>query len=126
MLGISVSGVVAIWLFGAWIFRIAFGEDYGPGADYAWKLALATVPFALGNLLLFHHLARARWLFAVVVAGALAFEAVCLSLVHGSPEQFAIVLGAAGCLGAIGLVPPGGWELLRRRMSGPKKGLETR
>jgi O-antigen/teichoic acid export membrane protein len=123
---IAAAGVLTISLFGSAVIRIAFGAEYLPAADYAWMLALATLPLAVINMLLFHHLARSRWRFAVVIAVSLTIEVVGLAALHDSPEQFALVLGAAGCIGVIGLIPTGGWELLRIGRRRPAESTEPR
>jgi O-antigen/teichoic acid export membrane protein len=109
---LAVAGVVGIWLLGEPAFRILYGSDYPDAHLYAWKIALATVPFTVVNLLLHHGFARRHNRFVVVLAAAAVAQLVGLAVVADTPDGYAAVLGIVASVAAVALLPAGGWRYL--------------
>jgi O-antigen/teichoic acid export membrane protein len=109
---LALAGVVGIWLFGVPVFRVLYGSQYPDAHEYAWKIALATVPFAIVNLLLHHNFARNHNRFAIVLVIAMLSEVLALTFGPHTPTAYAVVLGLISSGAAIALLPAGGWRFL--------------
>jgi O-antigen/teichoic acid export membrane protein len=109
---LATAGVVGIYVFGEPVFRVLYGSEYPDAHRYAWKIALATVPYAIVNLLLHHHFARGHNRFVLVLVLAAVGEVLGLTLGPRSPDAFALTLGIVGSAAAIAMLPAGGWRFL--------------
>lgn len=111
-LGLATAGVAGIWLFGEPLFRVLYGDDYPLAHTYAWKIALATVPFAVVNLLLHHHFARAHNRFIVILVISAVGQVIGFIVGPRTPDAFALTLGLGGLFSAVAMLPAGGWRYL--------------
>lgn len=109
---LAVAGVVGIWIFGEPLFRLLYGSDYAEAHQYAWRIALATVPFVVVNLLLHHNFARNHNRFVSVLVVAIVAEGLGLAIGPHTPTAYPIVLGAVATGAAVALLPAGGWRFL--------------
>lgn len=109
---LATGGVVGIWLFGEPVFRVLYGDEYPLAHDYAWKIALATVPYAVVNLLLHHNFARNHNRFVAVLIVAAISQGLALTFGPHTPTAYATVLGVVASATAIALLPAGGWRFL--------------
>lgn len=110
--GLAAGGVVGIWLFGEPVFRVLYGDEYPDAHTYAWKIALATVPYAMVNLLLHHNFARNHNRFVAVLIVAAIGQGLALTFGPHTPTAYATVLGITATSTAIALLPAGGWRFL--------------
>lgn len=96
--GMCLAGVAALRILGPWVFSLLYGEKYPDAADYAWKFALAAVPFSAANLFMFAALARRerRWI-GWLISGV-GLQALLMTLFHDSPNEMIIAAGVGGVL----------------------------
>lgn len=118
---LASGGVVGIWLFGEPVFRILYGSDYPDAHHYAWKIALATVPYAVVNLLLHHNFARNHNRFVAVLVGAAIAQGLMLQFGPHTPTAYASVLGIVATSTAIALLPAGGWRFMKQVLVPPSR-----
>ncbi|MEZ5320849.1 MAG: oligosaccharide flippase family protein [Microthrixaceae bacterium] len=110
--GLAAAGVAFIWLFGEPVFRVLYGSEYPEAHRYAWKIGLATVPFAIVHLLLHHNFARNHSRFVSVLIGASIAQMLALTFGPHTPTAYATVLGIVASGTAVALLPRGGWRFL--------------
>lgn len=103
-LGLSSFAVLALKVLGPTVIPIFYGHGYDQASRLSWEVGLAVIPFALGNLLVYYHLASEGVRVAVAVAVAAGAEFVALALNHGSVHQIAISLGIGGVVLCAGLL----------------------
>jgi len=116
-LGMCSIAVLGLKIVGPFVIPAFYGHSYDSAAHIAWEIGLAAIPFALGNLLVYYHLASEGLRVAVVVViGAIA-EFVALGLLHNSVNEVAIAYGIGGTVLCVGLLaiefiwPPANREL---------------
>lgn len=114
-LALGAGAVLGLFLFGERLLPSFFGPEYVVAAELAWKIGLASLPFAIVNVMIFYHLTRARNRFLLGLAAALGLEIVLLSLVPPDPEGICLVLGGTGSLLLVAITAPG----IRRRLLSP-------
>jgi O-antigen/teichoic acid export membrane protein len=100
-----IAGVLILVVTGPFIFQIFYGSRYSGASSIAWKIALATVPFAVANLFLYDQLAGRRSRFIAIVVACLTIEALSLLLFHSSSTAFVLTIGGCGLLLALALAP---------------------
>jgi len=118
---LAAGGVVGIWLLGEPVFRYLYGDEYPDAHNYAWKIALATVPYAVVNLLLHHNFARNHNRFVAVLIVAAIAQASALAFGPHTPTAYATVLGVTASATAIALLPAGGWRFLLQTLRPSRK-----
>lgn len=105
-----LAGVVVLFVAGPFLFDTFYGNKYEGAAALSWKIALATVPFAVANMFLYDHLAGKRSRFIVIISLCAALEALGLALFHESATQYIAVIAVSGILLTALLTP---WRRLR-------------
>lgn len=104
---LCAAGVVALRLLGSWMIPLVFGESYREAVPLAWRVGLACLPFALGNLLVFYHLTRDTGRFLIGVVASLVVEVVAMAAFHDSAEDIVAALGIGSIALLLCLLVPG-------------------
>ena len=78
------------------VIPIFYGPEYKSAAGISWEVGVAVIPFALGNLLVYYHLASEGFRVAVAVVVAAIVEFAALGVLNDSPTKIAISLGIGG------------------------------
>jgi O-antigen/teichoic acid export membrane protein len=95
---IVVGGVTALLCIplGETVTRIAFGEEYVPGAGLLAPLVASSTLLGLALLLVSHHTARSDHRFVWSVGGIVVLQVVLLSILNGSGGQIVAANAIAG------------------------------
>ena len=109
---LSLAAAGGLILVGSRGFSIMYGEKFVGAAPIAWRLALASLPLALVNLFMHHHIARATRRFPYFVGAALVIQVLVIATFHSTPNQVVLGVGVVALALCIALVPRGAWNLL--------------
>ncbi|HUP73223.1 MAG TPA: hypothetical protein VM282_09255 [Acidimicrobiales bacterium] len=93
---LCLAGCAGLFLVGDRFMSELYGVGYSSAATIAWKLGLASIPFAVANLLVFYHLARGDWKWVISLCAVLVGELVAFTFVHDSASHFIAITGFAG------------------------------
>ena len=88
-LGIIII-IICFW-FPDWIVNILFGAAYQPIAPLLWLYAIATLLYALANVIITYRLSLNQKGSTVIAVGAGILQLVTISLWHGSLAQVVVV-----------------------------------
>lgn len=83
--------IMMAWFVPEWIIHILFGEAYLAMAPLLWLYAVATMVYALANVMINYHLSLGHGWGTVFGIAAGVFQIVALSLFHESLLQVVIV-----------------------------------
>jgi O-antigen/teichoic acid export membrane protein len=107
-MGLTVAlclfAVAALKVLGPTVIPAFYGHSYDAAARVAWEVGLAAVPFALGNLLVYYHLASSGFRIAVVVIVGALVEFAAFGLLHDTIDHLALAFGIGGVALCVGLL----------------------
>jgi O-antigen/teichoic acid export membrane protein len=108
--GLCMIGVAVLYVAGPFLFDAFYGNKYHGAAELAWKIGLATVPYAMANMFMYDHLAGKRNRFMAFIALCATLQGIGLVAFHSSATQYVLVVAATGVLLLVLLAP---WRRLR-------------
>lgn len=83
--------IAGSFLFSEEIVFVLFGDSYLPVASQLWQYGLATMLFALANLLVYYFLAMDNYIPVFIAMFVATFQVICFTFFHDSLAQMILI-----------------------------------